>query len=504
MEAYFQYRAFAPKSTPHLPTYDEQSLEHPKSPIIYVSFDSDDPRDPQNWSGLYKTFVIGSLSFLTLSLTFASSVSAAAEEGMMAEFGCSQLAATAATSMFLIGLGLGAMPFAPLSELYGRLPVYLITIFLATVFQIACAVAPNLPALLILRLIAGVWSTTPLSNAGGSLNDVGDPVLRTIAMPLFSTAGFLGPCLGPIIGGFVAQNPAYGWRWCYWVCAIWNGLAFLLCFFFMPETLSSALLKFKAVAYRRATGQDVWRARIEDETFGELTPKYLWRPFKMLGQEPVVQFFIAYLLVVYTVLYGFFDAYPIVFKKHGLTGGKGGLMFVPVQVGFLLLMIVNLLHWKRYRGLARDAKAGVERRGIKNGKIEPEERLIPLMLCSWLLPASMFWFAWTSGPEFNFWVPMMSGLPFGIGLLSIFQGSFQYLIDAYGPFAASALSGSTLVRYGVTGLVILAFPTMYESLGDQWATSLFAFIGLALTAVPFVFYLIGHRIRAKCRFTVRD
>ncbi|OCF70801.1 hypothetical protein I204_08548 [Kwoniella mangroviensis CBS 8886] len=85
----------------------------------------------------------------------------------------------------------------------------------------------------------------------------------------------------------------------------------------------------------------------------------------------------------------------------------------------------------------------------------------------------------------------MSGVIFGIGLLSIFQGSTQYLIDAYGPYAASALAGSTLIRYAVAGLVALAFPQAYETLGDQWATSLFAFMGLALTPVPFIFYIYG-------------
>lgn len=33
-----------------------------------------------------------------------------------------------------------------------------------------------------------------------------------------------------------------------------------------------------------------------------------------------------------------------------------------------------------------------------------------------------------------------SGIPFGFGLLAIFQGSYQYLMDAYGPYAASAVS----------------------------------------------------------------
>lgn len=121
MEAYFQYRAFTPSSKPAhqapiIEGKEEEALETPVSPLIFVTFDENDPRNPQNWSKAYKTFVIGLLAFLTLSLTFASSVSSAAERGMMEEFGCSQVAATAATSMFLIGMGVGAMPMAPLSE----------------------------------------------------------------------------------------------------------------------------------------------------------------------------------------------------------------------------------------------------------------------------------------------------------------------------------------------------------------------------------------------------
>jgi hypothetical protein len=34
---------------------------------------------------------------------------------------------------------------------------------------------------------------------------------------------------------------------------------------------------------------------------------------------------------------------------------------------------------------------------------------------------------------------MSSGIPFGFGLLAIFLGSYQYLMDAYGPYAASAV-----------------------------------------------------------------
>lgn len=56
----------------------------------------------------------------------------------------------------------------------------------------------------------------------------------------------------------------------------------------------------------------------------------------------------------------------------------------------------------------------------------------------------------------------------------------------------------------MTGIIILAFPDMYDDLGARWATSIFAILGAVLTPVPFVFYLYGRRVRERCQFTVRN
>ena len=187
---------------------------------------------------------------------------------------------------------------------YGRLPVYTGTILLATLFEIGCALAPNLPALIILRLFAGFFSAAPLSNAGGSLNDIGNPVFRTLGLPLFTTTGFVGPILGPIIGSYIAES-YLGWRWCYWITAIWNGFSFLLVVGCMPETLPGSLLKYKAMAWRRLTLNENgmeggekgmrWKAEIEDESFGVALQRNLKRPFIMLVKEPILAFFSIYL-----------------------------------------------------------------------------------------------------------------------------------------------------------------------------------------------------------------
>ena len=179
--------------------------------------------------------------------------------------------------------------------MYGRLPVYVVTIAIASLFELASALAPNITALLILRFIAGLVSSAPLSNAGGTLNDIGNPIVRTLALPIFTTCGFVGPTLGPIIGGFIANNSKLGWRWCFYIVAIWNFLAFLVVTIWMPETLGPALLKMKAIRFRRLSGDKRWRARVEDESLKLATIRALKRPFVMLAVEPVVQFFIIYL-----------------------------------------------------------------------------------------------------------------------------------------------------------------------------------------------------------------
>ena len=234
----------------------------------------------------------------------------------MAEFGCDEVTATATTGIFLIGMGIGAIPFAPLSErelprmdtmqskrresltvriVYGRLPVYIGTIFLATILEIACAVAPSASALIILRLFAGLVSSAPLSNAGGTLFDIGDSLSRTVQFPIFTACGFVAPILAPILGGYVVNTPSLGWRWMFWLTAIWNGLAFLLVLCCMPETLAAGLLQLKARKLRLVTRNGCWRSKAEDQKFWPALSISLRRPLRMITAEPVLQLFCVYL-----------------------------------------------------------------------------------------------------------------------------------------------------------------------------------------------------------------
>lgn len=89
------------------------------------------------------------------------------------------------------------------------------------VFVMASALAPNIAAQLVFRFLAGFFGATPLVCAGGSLSDVWSPLERVYTFPVFANAGFLGPVLGPVVGGYAASSKVLdNWRW---VCSSTQG-----------------------------------------------------------------------------------------------------------------------------------------------------------------------------------------------------------------------------------------------------------------------------------------
>jgi multidrug resistance protein len=121
-------------------------------------------------------------------------------------------------SIYLLGFGLGPLFIAPMSELYGRLPVYHICNSFFIIFVIACAVSTDIGMFLAFRFLSGVAGSCPLTLGGGTIADVIPQEKRGGAMALFSLGPLIGPVVGPVIGGFVAEY--IGWRWTFRILAI--------------------------------------------------------------------------------------------------------------------------------------------------------------------------------------------------------------------------------------------------------------------------------------------
>jgi multidrug resistance protein len=189
---------------------ERQEAQKQEDPNL-VNWDRDnDPRNPQNWKHWRKWLITCSMGAMTLCITFASSVFSTATIPTSQQFGVSTEVMTLGTSLFVLGFAFGPLVWGPISELYGRKIPLFTGFFIFAIFNIPVAVARNLQTIFVCRFMGGLFGSAPLAVVGGALADIWDPVNRGIAIAVFSGATFIGPVLGPILGGFVTMS-YLGW-----------------------------------------------------------------------------------------------------------------------------------------------------------------------------------------------------------------------------------------------------------------------------------------------------
>lgn len=458
-----------------------------------VEFVPNDPQDPRNFKKNYKWFLTFLLGTVCFDVAFCSAAITGGMEGPVKAFGVSMEVSILAVTLMVIGFGVGPLVFAPLSEEVGGKPVYVGTLALAVIFIIPCALAPNIGALLACRFIDGLFFSAPMCLIGGNLADMWLTNERGVAMSVFSAAPFLGPAIGPLVGGFVYDNA--GWRWIYWVMLIFSGVIYALVVIFLPETHHQTLLKKRAKHLRKITGDDTYRAisELEKRSLGEIVHSTLFRPMILLT-EPIVFLIAVYMSVLYGLLYMFLFAYPVVFQEgKGFSNSIGGLMFIPIALGVIAATVVSPYVNNDYNRRAQ--------KYIDRGELPPAElRLIPMMVGCWLVPVGLFCFAWTSYPRLSWAGPCISSFACGMGFNLLYNPANNYIVDSYQHYAASGLAAKTFMRSMWGAACPLFTVQMFHRLGNQWAASLLGFIALACCAIPYAFYIFGARIRQRSKY----
>lgn len=191
-------------------------------------------------------------------------------------------------SVFVLGFAAGPLLCAPLSEIYGRLPVYHICNVLFVLFNVACALAPNMSALIAFRFFAGVVGSAPLTIGGGTIADMIVQEKRGGAMAVFSIGPLLGPIIGPVGGGFFAE--AAGWRWVFWLLAILSGVLSIIMFVVLRESYAMILLKRRTERLRKETGNQNLRSKLDPGLSpADFFKRGIIRPLKLLAKSPVTQ-----------------------------------------------------------------------------------------------------------------------------------------------------------------------------------------------------------------------
>ncbi|ORY35073.1 putative membrane transport protein [Naematelia encephala] len=455
-----------------------------------VSWKTDDPENPRNWSTLRRWYITGVASISVIQVAMSSAIVTGDFKDQQEHFGVSAEVIALTVTLTVCGFGTGPLLWSPLSELLGRRLLWAIPTIIYVIFNIPCALAPNIGCLLAFRFLCGFFGSAPLTLAGGTIADVWSNEERGFAIAIFAAAPYTGPVIGPLIGGFIGKYA--GWRWLYWVNMISAGVvwAFSLT---IPETFAPILLKKRAQKLRAETGDNsfVTQQEVMSNSLSEIIVETLVRPFQMLATEPILLLMSLYISLVYGLLYAFFFSFPVVFgRDYGWDDAKTGITFCSVLIGVALALFVTPQLEKLYIA--------------KGDDVTPEDRLPGMLIGGPFVPISLFIFGWTSPPYVppggGSWVgPTSAGIPFGFGMVLVYFSANAYLIEAFPEYVASALAAKTVVRSATGAAMPLFITQMFLGLGNGGAASLLAGVAIIMAMIPFAFARWGRQIRARSK-----
>ncbi|CAF9925996.1 MAG: hypothetical protein ALECFALPRED_003270 [Alectoria fallacina] len=493
--------------------YSQGTNEDEKTLIDFNSCKSESAED---WSSAKKLFAVCTCFLIVLNSAIASSLPGGTVFYTADYFHVTNKQEFALPiSVFLAGYVFGPLLFSPLSEMYGRRIIMISTFVGYTAFTLGCAMAPTWPALLVFRFFVGLCAAAPYTLGGGICADLySNAAHRGLAIMVLMIVLNVGPASGPIIAGFVSP---VDWRRKYWVALMLAGVSFVP-LLFLPETYGPVLYARRARAARNWAGKLVKPTPPvpDKQSLTRTLSVALIRPFRMFS-EPIVLATSLLMAMVYAIFYLFFEAYPIIFGGvYQMSTGVSALAFIPMPIGACLDIII-VLWWDRYldRAKARNALWASNE----------EYRRMPLACIGGPLCAlSLFWLVcpslhslglatlsdlllttntnaqgWTARPNIHWIIPMLAGIPYGMGVEIIFMALTSYLSDGYGTLTASVLASAAIMRSVLGALLPLLAQPMYGALGVSWASSLLGFVTLAMAVVPFLLLRFGGGLRRRSK-----
>lgn len=331
-----------------------------------------------------------------------------------------------------------------------------------------------------------------LSNAvAGIISNVfeGDRA-RSVPISLYVTTYLTATSLGPVIGPSILYS--LSWRWNGYIDMIWTTALFPVFILGLPESCASAILLAKAKRLRREGKRAYTATELDHTPMYRVAIRSVQRPLYMLCTEPVV--LVATLCAAFSLgtIYLFTQSVEQVYGElYGWDAVQAGYVQAAIVLGETLGCGFCVATNRWYYA---SATWNTECPGIP----VPEARLYTSVVGGFFgVTGGMIVYGWTSCSTVHWIVPTIGLAMVGFGTTSVVVSIANYLIDAYSKYAASALGAVGLIENTSIAFLPLAATAMYTDLGFEWASSLLAFVSLALVATPFAVLKWGKEIRSR-------
>lgn len=147
--------------------------------------------------------------------TFTAGAIQSAFVDIAKDFDVSVQRASYLTSLVIAILGGAPLFWRPLSERFGRRPIFIISLLCSLVGNIGCAKSPSYATMGLCRAITAFFISPAAAIGSAVVTETFFKKSRARCMGVWTIMVTIGVPLAPLIMGFVANR--VGYRWIYWV-----------------------------------------------------------------------------------------------------------------------------------------------------------------------------------------------------------------------------------------------------------------------------------------------
>jgi MFS family permease len=460
---------------------------------------------------VYSEFSLRQKRYILLMVTWAAFISPTsasiyfpALNPLAAELNVSNALINLTLTSYMIFQGLSPTIFGDLSDMAGRRPAYTLAFIIYLGANIGLALQDSYVALFLLRCMQSSGSSGTIALSYGVVADISSTAERGSYIGVVGVGTMMGPALGPVIGGILAQF--LGWRSIFWFLVIVSALFLVPYVLTVPETGRNVVgngsippqgwnmsvldyLRFREQAKsedglsRTATAENRRLAQAELAKHRKLR---FPNPLKTIHiiMEKDVAVVLLYNALIYTAFYDIIATIPQLFQEiYGFNDLQIGLCYIPFGVGCALASWVNgKLLDRNYRRVARSIGFTIDRKHGDDLRHFPIERarieIIWPMLFLGL--ACVLCYGWVLEKNAHLAAPLILHFIIGLCVNGAFNILSTLLVDLYPQSPATATAANNLVRCfmgaGGTGIISI----MVDRMGRGWC---FTFIALVCTAM---------------------
>jgi MFS family permease len=341
--------------------------------------------------------------------------------------------------------------------------------------SIGTALAPNLAAFFVFRILTAFEGTSFILIGASVISDIYRPTERATALGWFLSGTLVGPAFGPFLGGIIVTYTS--WRVIFWLQTGLAGLATIGNFFLLPETIYHKRID-DLVGY---TGKE--KAKV---LWGMINP---WRVIRLFAYPNLLLTGLAASSLLWNMYSLLAPIRYVLNPRFNLTTPmQGGLFYLAPGAGYL----IGTFFGGRYADQV--VKKYIKKRGVR----VPEDRLRSALPFMCVVAACVLVYGWCVEMD-------RGGIPLAIVVLFL-QGFAQlfcfpslntYCLDVMPGRSSEVAASNYLIRYlfaaGGTAVVLPAI----EVIGVGWFSTISVLFCLAGAGAVYLTIAFGQAWRDK-------